>query len=57
MKQKSMTRSLLNDNDLNTHYLTERLWEMINSDGKVDEVEREYYAAILCKLQFDKKKN
>ncbi len=57
MKRKSVTRSLLNDKDLNSNYLREKLWAMINRDGKVDDVERAYYAAVNCTLKSSKKKD
>ncbi len=51
MKKRPQNLALLLDRDLNSNYLTDKLWAMINQDGKVDEFEREYFNCVQDKLK------
>lgn len=51
MDKEVRTQCFLNDSDINKDYLRDKLWSMINCDGKVDEVERAYYDLVQQKLK------
>ncbi len=55
-KIERMVATCMQDQDFDREYLMQNFWLIINSDGNVDNLEREYYEQLCCYLKNAKRR-